>query len=120
MGGEESRAHGDGVPHWERLVGWEHQNGRPALPLLPPGQLAATVRTCFLGHHGEVPLSPVSVTLNWFSGMCEPTFMEGNITSQETAKWRALDNQRKLKRNSCLAGVAQWIECWPANENVAG
>ena len=27
---------------------------------------------------------------------------------------------RKYKNTSALAGVAQWIECWPANQNVAG
>ena len=26
----------------------------------------------------------------------------------------------KVKKRNTLAGMAQWIECWPANQRVAG
>ena len=31
------------------------------------------------------------------------------------------ENMRRLRStNRALAGIAQWIECWPANQRVTG
>ena len=80
--------------------------------------------TLTLGDHEQLDLCAPEETISNQGGISAIVFQGETSPSKDTDKenhpgYRTQNRDRKLPRTA-LAGVAQWIEGWPANQKVAG